>query len=143
MKYYDTTLTFIGAILLSDDEANTLLTKEERKYKDHWWLRTPGLGSSHVCYVYDEGNVSRYGINVSYVSGIRPALIISNLGDFKVGDIISIGKYYFKIIEPQMAWLYKQDIGTYHFDVKSNNYETSHVKQVVDTWFEKLKKEMK
>ena len=143
MKYYDTSLEFIGAILLSVDEAMCYLSKEERKYKNHWWLRTPGIHSYYTCYVYNEGNVSRYGINACYNSGIRPALIISNLGDFKVGDIISIGKYYFKIIKPQMAWLYKQDIGTDYFDVKSNNYEASYVKQVIDSWFEKLKKEMK
>ena len=143
MFYYDTKLEFKGAILLSVDEASYLLTVQERKYKDYWWLRNPGCDGSHACYVYDDGSVSMYGFNVSYVSGIRPALIISNLGDFKVGDIISIGKYFFKIIEPQMAWLYKQDIGTYYFDVKSNNYEVSHVKRVVDTWFEELKKEMK
>ena len=143
MIYYNTSLEFKGATLLSSEEAFTLLTEQERKYLIGWWLRTPGNHSYYACCVYGDGNVCGYGINVSYVSGIRPALIIFNLGDFKVGDIISIGKYYFKIIKPQMAWLYKQDIGTDYFDVKSNNYEASYVKQVIDSWFEKLKKEMK
>ena len=143
MKYYNTSLEFIGAILLSVDEAMCYLSKEERNYKNHWWLRTPGIHSYYACYVYNEGKVSRYGINVCYNSGIRPALQICNLGEFKVGDIFSIGKYYFKIISPELAWMYKQNIGFDIFDKESKNYETSHVKQVVDAWFEDLKKEMK
>ena len=143
MLYYDTNLEFKGATLLSSDEASTLLTEQERKYIIGWWLRTPGNHSYYMCYVYGDGNVCRYGINVSYDRGIRPALQIANLGNFKVGDIFSIGDYYFKIISPTRAWMYLQDIGTDYFDEKSNNYKASHVKQIIDSWFKELKEEMK
>ena len=69
--------------------------------------------------------------------------MLSNLGTFKVGDIFNIEDYYFKIISHKLAWLYKQDIGGKEdFDAKSNDYETSHVKQVVDAWYEELRKDL-
>ena len=143
MFYYDTKLEFKGATLLSSDEASTLLTEQERKYIIGWWLRNPGRLSCGACYVHSDGTVDYYGFNVTNNIGIRPALQICNLGEFKVGDIFSIGKYYFKIISPELAWMYKQNIGFDIFDKESKNYETSHVKQIVDSWFENLKKEMR
>ena len=141
-KFTPAEIEFSGATLLSADEAKTLLTKEERKYKDSWWLRTPGYFSNCACIVYHYGDVYDDGYSVSFGNfGIRPALQISNLGSFNVGDIFSIGKYYFKIISPELAWMYLQDIGKDYFDNKSNNYETSHVKEIVNSWFEKLKED--
>ena len=134
--------TFTGATLLSANEAITLLTKEERKYKYPWWLRTPSYSSDPGYFVHYNGHVHRDGDYVNNYNGIRPALVISNLGGFKVGDIFSIGEYKFKIISPTLAWMYLQDIGKDYFDDKSNDYETSHVKQIIDAWFEKLKDEM-
>ena len=118
-----------------------LLNKQEREYKFNWWLRTPGFSSSYACNIFSGGGVNDYGYDVGLVIGIRPALQIINLGEFKVGDIFSIGEYYFKIISPELAWMYKQDIGIDYFNVDCNDYKTSHVKKVVDTWFEKLKDE--
>lgn len=134
--------TFTGATLLSANEAITLLTKEERKYKYPWWLRAPSKGSYLECLVNLYGDIYFKGCLVSYSCDIRPALIISNLGGFKVGDIFSIREYDFKIISPTLAWMYFQDIGADYFDDKSNDYETSHVKQIIDAWFEKLMDEM-
>ena len=143
MFYYDTNLEFKGATLLSADEASNLLTVQGRKNKDYWWLRTPGHDSSYACIVSRYGSVSYYGSPVRTNFGIRPALMLSNLGTFKVGDIFNIEDYYFKIISPNLAWLYKQDIGGKEdFDAKSNDYETSHVKQVVDAWYEELRKDL-
>ena len=143
MFYYNTNLKFSGAVLLSVNEASTLLTEQEKQYKDHWWLRTPGSYSDFACFVNYNGYVSSVGSYVDNFDDIRPALIISDLGGFKVGDILSIGEYYFKIISPELAWLYKQDIGKDIFDFFSNNYETSHVKQVIDAWYETLMEEMR
>ena len=144
MFYYNTNLEFKGATLLSADEASTLLTEQEREYGIEWWLRTPGNGfMCEACYVCDNGYIDIEGDNVRLNFGIRPALVISNLGGFKVGDIFSIGEYYFKIINPELAWLYKQDIMEEPFDEMYNNYETSHIKAVIDSWFEDLKKEMR
>ena len=142
MKYFNTQLEFSGTTLLSADEAKSLLTEQERKYKYPWWLRTPWISSDDACIVGRNGYVFLDGDDVSISYGIRPALQIANLGDFKVGDVFSIGKYYFKIISPELAWLYKQDIGEDIFDNKSNDYVGSHVKAVIDVWFDKLKEEM-
>ena len=142
MKYFNTQLEFSGTTLLSADEAKSLLTEQERKYKYHWWLRSPGYYSYYAVGINYYGDVIRTGYHVNYGYCIRPALQIANLGDFKVGDVFSIGEYYFKIISPELAWLYKQDIGTDYFDEKSNNYVASHIKAVIDSWFEKLKEEM-
>ena len=142
MKYFNTQLEFSGTTLLSADEVKSLLTEQERKYKYPWWLRTPGYYSNYAGGVNYYGDVIRTGYHVNYGYCIRPALQIANLGDFKVGDVFSIGEYYFKIISPELAWLYKQDIGEDIFDNKSNDYVGSHVKAVIDVWFEKLKEEM-
>ena len=143
MFYYNTNLEFKGAIILSTLEASKFLTKESREYKTSMWLRNPGHHDKFACYVDFFGTVSYSGGSIYDADGIRPALQICNLGSFNVGDIFSIGEYYFKIISPELAWLYKQDIGFDIFDKESNNYETSHVKRVVDAWFEELKKEIK
>ena len=141
MKYYNTQLEFSGTTLLSADEVESLLTEQERKYKCHWWLRSPGYYSNYAGGVNYYGDVIRTGYHVNYGYCIRPALQIANLGDFKVGDVFSIGEYYFKIISPELAWLYKQDIGSYSFG-KDNDYDTSLAKEVVVSWFKELKEEM-
>ena len=135
-------IEFSGAVLLSANEASTLLTEQEREYKFNWWLRTPGFSSSYACNVFSGGGVNDYGYDVGLVSGIRPALIISNMGEFKVGDIFSIGDCYFKIISPTRAWLYKQDIGLHSFDVTTTTYEFSLVRNSVKAWYEKLLKDI-
>ena len=133
-------IAFNGATLLSLDEAENFLTEVERMYSFCWWLRSPGINSYNACYVSYYGNVSNIGSYVSYCSGIRPALVISNLGDFKVGEMFNIGSYQFKIISPNLAWLYKQDIGKTVFGT-TNDYEKSHAKKVIDSWYETLLKE--
>ena len=142
MKYFNTQLEFSGATLLSADEAKSLLTEQERRYILTWWLRTPGQYSNCVCYVFFDGKINSYGSNINRDYSIRPALIISNLGEFKVGDIFSIGDCYFKIISPTRAWLYKQDIGIHSFDVTTTTYEFSLVRKSVNAWYEKLLKDI-
>lgn len=133
-------ITFNGATLLSLDEAENFLTEVERMYSFCWWLRTPGYFSSNVCIVDFDGSILSNGDGADYYNGIRPALVISNLGDFKVGEMFNIGSYQFKIISPNLAWLYKQDIGEIVFGI-TNDYEKSHAKKVVDSWYETLLKE--
>ena len=144
MLYYNTNLEFIGATLLDTKTAIKLLSKKDREFDFPWWLCSPGnynyLSSS---FVNNDGSVFGYGNFIQFCYHIRPALIISNMGEFKVRDIFNIGEYYFKIINPELAWLYKQDIMEEPFDEMYNNYETSHIKAVIDSWFEELKKEMR
>ena len=128
---------FDGATLLSYREVSLLLTERERMYKDDWWLHTPGYNSSLACNVDYLSGVHRDGdyVYFSYYS-IRPALKFKNIGNLKVGDIFKIGDYDFKVISPELAWLYHQDIGIDIFDRKTNIYENSHIKKVIDEWYE-------
>ncbi len=135
-------LKFIRATLLSVEEAEIMLTKEERKYRKSWWLRSPGYDSSYAAYVYSDGYIIYFGyyVNYGYVC-VRPALIFESLSDgWKIGDVFDIGSYRFKIISNHLAWLYEQDIGFHPFreDWKAENadvYEMSDVKRFVDEWF--------
>ena len=133
-------ITFTGATLLSDDDM-CYLSREDREYYVEWWLRTKGEWSDAARYVFVDGTVSYVGIDIKRHSAIRPALIISNLGGFKVGDIFNIGNYEFKIIHPFLAWMHKQDIGTDIFDESSNDYESSYIENIVGSWYETLQEE--
>ncbi len=139
--YTKENLGITGAILLSTEEAEELLTKEERKYYNCWWLRSPGYDGYVAC-VEEDGNIYKYGFDIYpgenfRGKAVRPALEIFNLenSSLKIGDVFKIGKYKFKIISPELAWLYRQKIGTEHFDKHSNLYENSSIGSFVDDWY--------
>lgn len=134
--YIPEKIEFEGATLLSVDEANSWLIEKEREYEDYWWVCTPGSGS-YACFVISDDYVYHTGNSVYDIDSIRPALKIKNIGNLKVGDIFKIGEYEFKIISPDLAWLYHQDIGTDIFDKETNVYENSHIKKIVDEWYER------
>ena len=141
MLYFDTCLEFSGATLLATQEVNFLLSRSTSKYMYNWWLRTPGSNKLYACYVDVQGYCYSYGdsVNIHFVT--RPALIINNLGGFRVGDTFQIGIWKFKIISKNLAWLYKQDIGLSQFG-EDNDYNSSKVKKFVDEWYEGLAEEM-
>lgn len=135
----------------------TLLSKEEfKQYEDiiprtdgDWWLRSPGAFSEYACCVFDYGGYGRYccysyGGSVDRVGvGVRPALIISNLDNAKIGDKVEFEGKAFTVISPEYA-LCDTFIGKCIFrkDWKAedaNIYEASDVKKFVDDWFEKAK----
>lgn len=135
-------IKIINATLLSVEEAVTLLTKQERTYKNWWWLRSPGLFSGIAAYVLDGGYGNDYGCNVSHSSGcVRPALNIDiSNSDIKVGDTFEFGGKEFKVISDTLAWMHKDDIGTTAFRTDyrqpdANIYEVSDIKKFVDKWF--------
>ena len=73
-------LKITGATLLSVEEAENLLTREERSCEHWWWLRSPGGYGNRAAYVYSFGDVYYRGFIVSYGSHcVRPALQISVL----------------------------------------------------------------
>ena len=130
-----------GATLLSIEEAENLLTKENRKYHCWWWLRSPGCSSYFAASVYTVGDVDYGGFYVDDDSFcVRPALQISNLqsSNLLIGDVFEVGNYKFRVISENLAWLYEQDIGQRRFDKKTNIYEQSEIKQFVDDWFERV-----
>lgn len=131
----------LGVTLLSAEEAETLLTREERKYNYCWWLRSPGYYSNFTCYVYNSGDVHSSGRSVDFYSGVRPALNIDiSSSNIKTGDVFNYGGKEFKVISDSLAWMHNSDIGCYAFrkewQVKNaNEYEASDVKKFIDKWF--------
>ncbi len=136
-----------SATLLSIEEAKTLLTKEERKYGNWWWLRSPVNDQNYVAYVSLGGSVLYNGdfIYVDNVS-VRPALNIDfDSSDLKIGDVFDFGGKKFRIISDNLAFCL-EDIGKRYFTLNwraktSNVYEFSDVKRFVDSWFKDAKKE--
>ena len=129
-----------GATLLSVEETENLLTREERKYHCWCWLRSPGTYSLYAADVCRDGDVDYDGHGVNVDGGcVRPALQISNLesSNLLIGDVFEVGDYKFRIISEDLAWMYEQDIGQHRFDEETNVYEQSEIKQFVDDWFER------
>lgn len=142
MVFKKDTIKVLEATLLSREEVETLLVKDEKIYKKWWWLRTPGDNNDDVCYVDKTGYIFPNGyVCDNYGSGVRPALRIDNFNsDVTVGDIFMFGGKEFKVISPTLAWIHNDDIGTCAFREKwdapdANAYETSDIKKFVDKWF--------
>lgn len=144
-------IKFKEATLLTKEEAETLLTEKERRYGCWWWLRSPGHGNDNAAGVDYDGSVSFLGRQANlYYGCVRPALIIdkSNSDNFNIGDTFEIEKYEFKIINENLAWLYKQDLGCHLFNEKlsdnyksTNVYEDSDIKRYIDEWYKALMEE--
>ena len=140
----------LGATLLSKEEAETLLTQEEREYFESnggWWLRSPGDDFYFTCYVYIDGYVTSYYYTYRTDVSVRPALKIDiSNSDIELGDTFTFGGKEFKILTPELAWMYNDDIGKCAFRedweaLNANMYEASDVKKFVDAWFTKVLKE--
>lgn len=62
---------------LSMEEAQTLLTEEQRKATGDWWLRSPGESRVNASFVYgNDGNVCTEGYGAYYYLSVRPAMWI-------------------------------------------------------------------
>lgn len=134
LKEYE--VEFLSARLLDVDEAKALLSEEDRRYNDWWWLCSLGADQFDVAFVGYNGSVDEDGGSVNYADvTVRPVLVMSENDSLEIGDIFYIGKYKFKVISNTLAWLYDSDIGYHYFDEKTNNYETSEVKEFINNWF--------
>ena len=151
-----------GVTLLSADEAENLLTEEQRKCRIsknaytvedssflrnnncYWWLRTPGKDTDYISYVDYIGNIHRDGGYVFNLAHARPALIIDydKLNNFGIGigDSFGFGDYTFTIISDKYALcdeaikliVFRKD----YTAENANNYEYSDIKEYLDGWFE-------
>ena len=133
-------LEITGATLLTVDEANELVTVEDRACGSWWWLRSPGVDRLLSACVYSDGSVYADGYTVDYGSGgVRPALKIENLAlsNLKIGDTFCFGGKLFKLISDRLA-LCETIIGISRFDKSSNDYAHSEIKSYVDHWFDEL-----
>lgn len=138
-----------GAILLSKDEVERLLTREERKCTFEgrpcdWWIRTP-CDSTH--YVYTVDGVSGEILSddgdywVDDWACVRPALKLFGCWrsrGFDVGDMLDFCGYKFKIISNEYA-LCENAVDCKPFRTAAdaddaNIYEASDMKDYVDEW---------
>lgn len=162
--------TIISATLLSAEEVEQLLTIDDCRYDDWWWILTPGHGwrnsiSNTIMSVYwglDRDSDSNVDDDIPYLQQepifyegcstafykdyVRPALNITNVKHhgLKIGDIFMFGGKFFKIISYNLAFCL-EDIGKCYFredqDASDANiYYVSDIKKFVDTWFEEARK---
>ena len=138
--------------LLTEEEAMTLLTKEQRSIRKYgfWWLRTSlsdKLG--RVSSIGEDGEL--YVGPVDAVAAMVPALKISNIKSLglKIGDKVHVAGETWSIISDDLAWC-SRAIGLSYFREETmppddityfpdiNEYEKSDVKKQLDKWaFEK------
>ncbi len=140
-------IEYIPKETILEVEEITLLTIKEaealpeniRDYENWWWLQSAGCESDLAAYVSFDGSANKCGFSVDFSDGgVRPALKIINMQFHNIGDIISIkNKRYVVIAEDRV--LYDDDLICYRFDVDSNDYEKSEIKQIVDKWLEEEK----
>lgn len=130
-------IRFSGARLLSKSESEALISKEEKECTDSWWTTTPADTNERVYCVNKKGDTCDAYINEYLL--LRPALVISDIGTYKVGDIIYIDSTEYKIISKSLAWMCNENIGLSTFG-STTDYETSAVKKHTDNWYRTIKK---
>ena len=116
------------------------------KIKDSWWLRDAGLYQGYgVCIdrngnIFDGSDWDEGSTDINFKKGVRPVLVVEN-HDFNVGDQFAFGNHKWTII-----YIYGTNldlclaicnaiIDFHRFDKKSNDYESSEIKAIVDTDF--------
>ena len=122
----------------------TLLTKEEYEahweqiplVTDWWWLRSPGGNSSYAAYVDIDDSVYERGDDVhDDLYAIRPALK-SAIINLPIGEkFIALGNRWIMIDD---GFAISEDVITHRrYDNKSNDWETSKLKEWLEDWAKK------
>lgn len=128
---------------IHSDEIFLLSTDEYKKYVDvipeieaWWWTRTPGAHESKAVSVHRNGTVDTIGEYVKYGwVAVRPALTITHdiFAKLKVGDRYVKYDFPWIKIDDTLA-IAEVPIGFVRFDVESNDYEESEVRQYLINW---------
>jgi len=120
----------------------TLLSKEEWElckdicpnYTVWWWLRSPGYAWDHATIVgyfgavYEEGKPVRFD-----KSAIRPAFILrDSLPLLKPGEPVFIGNIPCTVVTPAAIFA-DYSVCLHRFDGDSNDYETSEIKEFINS----------
>ena len=123
-----------------------LSTEEYERYKDKipyikclWWLRSPGDNAYRAAYVGNDGVARSSGISITDIlDAVRPALRIIP-GQWRPTDrddrIFRCGMTWIKIDEN--LYIAEVPIAFIRFDKKSNNYNTSEIRQFLLDWCNK------
>lgn len=125
------------------DEIFLLSAEEYEEYKDvipkfdcWWWLRSPGDDSFDAAYVCCDGSV--YHDDVIYDDYcVRPVLRLKSC-NFPIGLRIIKHNFPWIVIDGDLA-IAEVPIATHRFDEKSNNYETSEIRQFLLNWIKNRK----
>lgn len=135
--------TFVHKVNINNVSEITLLSEEEwekakeiksvPKYASWWWLRSPGYFSNYATDVGYKGNISNYGDCVSDISGsVRPAFRVPNLKS-EIGSKIFVGNTLCTVIDTDYA-LSDTVVYQHRFDEKSNDYDKSEIKQIINSY---------
>ena len=97
-----------------------------------WWLHSPGNYSTLATSVYSSGVTNDYGDDVKYDLGrVRPAFKIPNLKS-EIGSKIFVENTLCTVIDTDYA-LSDIAVCQHRFDKESNDYETSEIKQFINS----------
>lgn len=108
-----------------------------------WWLRSPGLYSRNAAIVWSFGNVNIYGNYVDdYNVAVRPTLeideyLIKALPRTKKGYVVYLNTKWIHVTKYLgfPCLLKKKCLSeSSFFDLRSNNYEISHIKRLIEDW---------
>ena len=119
----------------------TLLTKEEYEahreqippVNDWWWLRSPGDDSNYAAGVRSGGSVYNGGDGVRHdYDAVRPALKSAIL-NLPIGEKFNALGNRWVMIDDGFA--ISEDVITHRrYDSKSNDWETSELKEWLEDW---------
>lgn len=120
--------------LLSVEEAKEIPSRILPHCSDWWWLRSPGCNQdyAYAAFVYHDGDVNEFGTYV-YRCGnaVRPAFRISNL-ESETGDKVMVSKTLCTVIDKGLV-LADYPVCRHRFDSESNNWETSELKEFINS----------
>lgn len=142
----ESSLKLVGATLLS--------AKEFEIYKEYvpiilgeCWLRDKGKIEGSAAWVYfdslNERHVDLEGLPVNMKKHIQPAVCFEDGADdldaekMCVGEQFVVAETAFTVVADGIAVANKA-IGEECFDEKSDNYDCSYVKTIINNWFENL-----
>jgi hypothetical protein len=109
-----------------------------------WWLRSPGIDSTHAAVVVASGAVYEGGSRVNYGSrAVRPVIRVTdeNIDDMEEtedGYIRYLGTKWIDITDyiGTVCLLKKKCLKRPHrFDSASNDYEKSKIKAYIEEWY--------
>lgn len=111
-----------------------------------WWMRSPGINSTHAAVVLATGAVNVDGDDVdTAVRAVRPALrilgsLLNTLPRTKKGYVIYLNTKWIDISDylGYPCLLKKKCMKESHrFDGKSNNYNRSEIKNFIEKWYKR------
>lgn len=129
----DANVELIGITLLSAEEAQQV-SEKTLQVLEWWWLRAAGAYNPYCSIVDDDGKIYLNGAWIDNdTGGVRPALIFKS-DELKPKDKFTFKDKEFIVITENLA-LSTEIIGYGRFDLYTNDYEKSEIKQRLERWY--------